>query len=244
MEKKTTAFVLRASDYKENDKLLTLLCAEHGKLTASLRGAKKPNAKLKFASQPFALIEFVLSERGGYHTVTQAQAADMFYPLRADVNKFYAASAMAQLILSSVQEGAGEPALFSLVGEAFKNLCYEKTDARLLLIRFLMDALKILGVGAGFSFCATCQEEIDGAVAFSFDSGAVYCEACAPKSAVLLKTEVSDLLCAVQNAEPGELIGKKADKEAERGALRLLGEYAEKHLDIHLTALYQYLDLA
>jgi DNA repair protein RecO (recombination protein O) len=244
MDKKTTAFVLRASDYKENDKLLTLLCAEYGKITASLRGAKKPNAKLKFASQPFSLIEFVLSERGGYHTVTQAQAADMFYPLRADVNKFYAASAMAQLVLSSVQEGSAEPLLFSLVGEAFKNLCYEKTDARLLLIRFLMDALQILGVGAGFSFCATCNEAVVGATFFSFDSGAVFCEKCAPKAAVLLKTEVSDLLCAVQTANVSDLIGKKADKEAERGALRLLGEYAEKHLDIHLTALYQYLELA
>ena len=214
MDKKTTAFVLRASDYKENDKLLTLLCAEYGKITASLRGAKKPNAKLKFASQPFSLIEFVLSERGGYHTVTQAQAADMFYPLRADVNKFYAASAMAQLVLSSVQEGSAEPLLFSLVGEAFKNLCYEKTDARLLLIRFLMDALQILGVGAGFSFCATCNEEVVGATFFSFDSGAVFCEKCAPKAAVLLKTEVSDLLCAVQTANVSDLIGKKADKEA------------------------------
>ena len=65
MEKKTTAFVLRAVDYKENDKLLTLLSAEHGKITANLRGAKKPNAKLKFAAQPFSLVEFVLAERGG-----------------------------------------------------------------------------------------------------------------------------------------------------------------------------------
>ncbi len=45
--------MLRATDYLENDKILTLLTAEKGKITAGIKGVKKAGAKLKFAAQPF-----------------------------------------------------------------------------------------------------------------------------------------------------------------------------------------------
>ena len=54
MEVKTEGLVLRATDYKENDKLLTLFSPTLGKITAGARGVKKPTAKLNFAAQPFA----------------------------------------------------------------------------------------------------------------------------------------------------------------------------------------------
>ena len=53
MEIKVNALVLRAADYGENDKILTLLTAERGKLTAGIKGVRKSGAKLKFAAQPF-----------------------------------------------------------------------------------------------------------------------------------------------------------------------------------------------
>ena len=55
MEIKTEAIVLHTVDYKDNDKLLTLFSPTLGKITAGIRGVKKPTAKLAFAAQPFAL---------------------------------------------------------------------------------------------------------------------------------------------------------------------------------------------
>ena len=63
MIEKIKALVLRAADFKENDKLLLLYCGEYGKITASIRGVKKPGAKLKFAAEPFCFGEFMLSDR-------------------------------------------------------------------------------------------------------------------------------------------------------------------------------------
>ena len=69
---KVNALMLRATDYLENDKILTLLTAERGKITAGIKGVKKAGAKLKFAAQPFCFAEYILAERGGRYTVTQA----------------------------------------------------------------------------------------------------------------------------------------------------------------------------
>ena len=57
MEVKTDAVVLKAIDYKDNDKLLTLFSPSLGKITAGIKGVKKPKAKLAFAAQPFCFAE-------------------------------------------------------------------------------------------------------------------------------------------------------------------------------------------
>ena len=63
MEVKVNGVILRAADYNENDKIITLLTAESGKITAAVKGVKKAGAKLRFAAQPFCFAEFVLARR-------------------------------------------------------------------------------------------------------------------------------------------------------------------------------------
>ena len=55
MEFKADALLLRAVDYGENDRMVTLLTAERGKIAASLKGVRKAGARLRFAAQPFVL---------------------------------------------------------------------------------------------------------------------------------------------------------------------------------------------
>ena len=42
---KVNALMLRAADYGENDKILTLLTAELGKISAGIKGVKKGGGK-------------------------------------------------------------------------------------------------------------------------------------------------------------------------------------------------------
>lgn len=64
MEFKTDALVIKATDYKENDKLLNLFTPSRGKLTAGIRGVRKPKAKLAFAAQP-SVLRNMFSRRKG-----------------------------------------------------------------------------------------------------------------------------------------------------------------------------------
>ena len=49
------AIILKARDYKEQDKLLTYFALESGKGIAIARGAAKPGGKLRNIAQPFAV---------------------------------------------------------------------------------------------------------------------------------------------------------------------------------------------
>ena len=79
MEIKVNALVIKAIDYKENDKILTLYSLEKGRLSANIKGVKKPKAKLKFASEPFCFAEFILAEKLGKYTVINASYKNSFY---------------------------------------------------------------------------------------------------------------------------------------------------------------------
>ena len=92
MELIVNAVMLKAIDYGENDKILTLLTAENGKITAGIKGVKKASAKLRFAAQPFCFAEYVLSQKGDRFTVINAAECESFYDLRTDIGKFYSAS--------------------------------------------------------------------------------------------------------------------------------------------------------
>lgn len=50
MHMTTKALVLRSVDYKDSDKILTLLTQEQGKLTASARGSRKKGSAIAHAA--------------------------------------------------------------------------------------------------------------------------------------------------------------------------------------------------
>jgi len=179
MEFKTDALVLRASDYKENDRLLTLLTPSRGKLTAGIRGVKKPKAKLAFAAQPFCFAEYVLAEKGGRHTVTAAYLYDGFFPLRNDIVRYYAACAALEIADALlVGDGANEPFFVALI-ETLKNLCYTEGDAAESLLSFSLAALRESGYMLDLDGCGICGGEVKGEVYFDFDAGYFTCPSCA-----------------------------------------------------------------
>jgi len=61
MDIKVRGIVLKASDYKDDDKLLRLYTLEQGKIGAVMRGVKKAKARLKIASQIFCFGEYLLT---------------------------------------------------------------------------------------------------------------------------------------------------------------------------------------
>ena len=72
MDKKLTAILIKATDVRESDKTVRLFSAEEGRVTATMRGVRKPAAKMKYAAQPFALCVYEVSEKNGKKIVTGA----------------------------------------------------------------------------------------------------------------------------------------------------------------------------
>lgn len=179
MEIKTDALVLRATDYKENDKLLTLFSPALGKITAGIRGVRKPKAKLNFAAQPFCFAEYLLAERGGRYTVSGAYLYDGFYPLRTDVARYYAACTVTEICDRLLVEDGENRALFVAAIEAIKNLALTDDDQAEIVLTFSLVALREAGYMLDADGCGVCGGEIGENAYFDFGAGYFTCADCA-----------------------------------------------------------------
>ena len=152
MEIKTEAIVLQAIDYKDNDKLLTLFSPSLGKITAGIKGVKKPTAKLNFAAQPFCFAEYVLAEKGGRYTVTSAYLHESFFSLRLDLVAFYAACAAAEACKILIPENERYDGTFIGFAECLKSLSLAEEETGEAVISFLLIALRESGYPINLEF--------------------------------------------------------------------------------------------
>lgn len=171
MEIKTDAIVLQTVDYKDNDKILTLFSPSLGKITAGIRGVKKPQAKLAFSAQPFCFAEYVLAEKGGRYTVTSAYLHESFFELRIDIVRFYAACAAAEVCRSILQENEQYDGLFIAFIECLKALSLAQEDVAETVISFLLVALRESGYPLDLSYLEECDGDIGEKLWFDFSDG-------------------------------------------------------------------------
>lgn len=171
MEIKTEAVVLQSIDYKDNDKLLTLFSPSLGKITAGIRGVKKPKARLSFSAQPFCFAEYILAEKGGRYTVTGAYLHESFFELRADITRFYAGCAAAEICRILAVENDRHESMFVAFIQCLKELCLSGENEAEAVIAFALIALRESGYPIDLSLLESCDGDIGSQLRFDFADG-------------------------------------------------------------------------
>lgn len=178
MMEKIKALVLKAADFKENDKLLLLYCGEYGKITATIRGVKKANAKLKFAAEPFCFGEFMLSAKSGRYVVANCAEIDSFYSLRADFVTYCCGGCVLEQVVAVGQENQSDPALLLLALKTLRLLEDGEISPKIVLTKFLLESLKISGFGLSFEKCSMCGNKTFDRMYLNLDIGGAVCPLC------------------------------------------------------------------
>ena len=74
--------VLRETETKDADKILTLLTAERGKLSVIARGARRKNCKFAACAQSLAWSEWTLYQKGQWYYASEGATLELFNGLR------------------------------------------------------------------------------------------------------------------------------------------------------------------
>lgn len=205
MHTKTLGLVLRETEYKDADKLLTVLTQERGKVTMRARGVRSRSSRLKSGCQLLAYSEFTVFESRGKITVDEAVAQELFLPLRQDIELLSLASYFAQVAEVLSPEEDPDPALLSLTLNALAALCRPGVVQRQVKAAFELRAACLSGyepllsgcvvcgsetpdrfcISGGFLQCSTCRQEEDSGLRLPVSPGTLaamrYLAACPPK---------------------------------------------------------------
>ena len=203
-EIRATGIVTRVVDYREYDRIVTILSPQIGTLQLCLRGCRKPAAKLRAAAQLFCFADFeLLSRRAGHYIMTGCTVRDSFFALSSDVSRMRAAGTLCGIAtgLFDAQEDARAD-LFAALLCAITTLAYApRVHAQEIV---LVGALRLLDAG-GYrpqtQSCAECGAPIAaGPAAFDPARGGVLCPGCAasdPSHLTLCAGAVSSMRAAM-----------------------------------------------
>ena len=173
---KTKGLVLRTTEYKDTDTILTVLTTDRGLMTVKARGVRRNASNLKSACQLLSYSEFTLMDVRGYYTVTEAVSLEMFQGLRKDIELLSLASYFAQLAEVLSQEDLPQPALLSLTLNACYAISALQKDQALVKAAFELRLAAIAGYEPQTDGCSVCgRPEVSF---FSVRGGALLCSGC------------------------------------------------------------------
>lgn len=180
-EIKTKGIVIKNSDFADSDKLVTIFSYDLGLIRAKVRGVKKKGAKLAFAVQPFAFVEFMLVKKGDFYTVINASSVDQFFELTNDFDNYILMLSCLEVCEKSIKENDPQNEMFVLLLECLKTVCYDSVSAMCVFVKFMLEAMKFLGFAIELEKCSNCMGEVLGQKVFSFESNGIICAKCQKK---------------------------------------------------------------
>lgn len=225
------AIVLRAVNYRDFDRMLTLFSREAGKISAGARGAHRQKSQLSAASTQFCTGEYVLDEKNGKYTVRTCMLDEAYYPLREDAQRFAYAAALTQVCEEIVQPNEPQTELYDTLLRALAYLAYDHDhETENIVLPFLMRAMVLSGHGAMLTRCAACGGRIEDA-RFDEMAGGVICARHANRMLPVITAEDMAMLRASVNGEYLPVEG-----EAKR-LCAIIGQFVRAQLERDFEAL-------
>lgn len=157
---KVKGIVIKEVQYKENDKIITIMTDKLGKISCLAKGAKKNNSPILASSQFLVYSEFLLYKGTNFYHINSAEMLESFYSLRTDYDKLEKAFEVSKLLNKLAYEEDEETEIMSL----FLNTLYiiENKDKHFDLVRntFLLKLLCLLGYAPRLYKCSCCNEKM------------------------------------------------------------------------------------
>ena len=236
--------VLRAADYQESSRILTVLTDSRGKITVSAKGALRRSSRIAAASQPFAYAEMTLSESRARYYLNEASTISLFPGLAADVEAYALGAYFLELLDAACPEGeetaAGELALGL---NALWLLSEGKKSPALVKAAFEIRLMSQLGYRPETERCAVCGREEPEAPMLDLRGGSLYCRECAAGNALLpvsLPPASLEALRYILSAPDSRVFAFALGEEAEKRLGGAAERYVQEQLERRFSALDYY----
>ncbi len=174
----TQGIVLRYSNFKEADRMLTILTPDRGKIQVLARGCRRQKSRFLSASELFSYCKYMLFEYRDIYIMTGADINDVFFHIREDVDRFAYGAYILKLAEISANPEEGNVPLFYLLLYSITMLSYSDILPEDISNIYQIKLSDILGYRPRLDRCAYCGEDVSTTNRFSILYGGVICDHC------------------------------------------------------------------
>ena len=144
-ELEVEGLVIRETQTGEADEILTILTADHGKITISGRGVRSMRNKHAASVQLFSYSTLLLNKPKKYYYITDSFFIENFMGIRYDVEKLALATYLCDVAAEFSLEDVPNPALMQLTLNALYAIAYR-------------DDIPLARIKAAYEFRVICEE--------------------------------------------------------------------------------------
>jgi DNA repair protein RecO (recombination protein O) len=162
-EESTAAIVLRARDYSESDRIVTLLTRNFGKLSGIAKGAKASRRRFEHKLEPFSQVMLYFRRRphGQLVFITRAERGEVApAQIEDNLGKIALGSYMLELADALTSEEAEAITAYQVLSDALEALGRD-TATSALRQAYELKLLAATGFGLDFSHCRLCRNKVD-----------------------------------------------------------------------------------
>ena len=180
----TDAINLKSYPLNDNDSIVVMFSKTKGLMRAVAKGAKRPKSKLGARIQMFIANRLLLLEGKNLDTITEAQSLNTFSKIRNDFDKLsysmYIAEVVNNFCSNQYNQDENSEEIYNLIFSAYEKMAAAKAkkDVLLIILKFQIKMMNLLGWGIDFSSCSVCQKPIEEDAYFSYQIGSFLCQKC------------------------------------------------------------------
>ena len=237
----TKGAVLRETETKEADKILTLLTLDLGKIPVIARGVRRKSCRFAAAAQPLAYSEWTLYRKGDWYYANEGSTVELFKGLRDDLDAMALGSYFAELTEAVTSEETPAPELTRHLLNGLYALSALHKPPALVKAAFELKLLCLAGYEPLADGCAYCGCPDPEQPLLDVVQGVLRCRTCGVKESALSMPLCRDSLLALRHivyGDPKRLYSFTLGEDA----LRRLAAAAEAFVTAQLERGFKTLD--
>lgn len=175
--RKTSGYILRAINYGDTSRILTILSRDAGKISLIAKGARRPKSPFGASLELLTLGEFVYYDKEGLKILSQASIIDPNSHLLLDYDRLNTALNSARWIHRLLEDDHEEPSAFRLFQNYIDVLKRTENNFLTYELSFKLKMLAGMGLAPTLDKCLSCGKD-PARSWFSLDKGGILCEDC------------------------------------------------------------------
>ena len=138
--------IIRSTEYKEKDRLLSVLTADRGLITICAKGVAKPGSSLGCFSMPYMLCDFVVTISHGYYYLKDASIIESNSKIMDSLEQMTVAAHISSCLMDCTLQSENSKEAYELAVYAYYMLANNKGKYLLIYSAFNWRLLTIAGL--------------------------------------------------------------------------------------------------
>ena len=226
-----TGMVLSAMPVGEYDKRISLLTREQGKISAFVRGARRPKSPLLAAANPMSFGTFFAYEGRDSYTIQKADITEHFENVRSDIDLILYATYFMEVADYYGREGMDETERLKLLYAGLRALGKGQVDMDLVRLVYDLKTLTINGEEPNVFECLSCGKKEDISFFSMYHRGTICRDCYAKEGGEELQQSVLYALQFVISTPVEKLFSFRLSDDAKDQLKDLLTRYQNRYVD-------------